>query len=463
MRAEEIRAIIEENERLREEVSALEQANAALQERLEEALARIAELERGKRKPPSFVKANRGEKEKRPRRKRAAKHNTSRKRMEPTRYERHALERCPECGYRLRGESIDYTREVIEIPEPQPVEVVEHQVIKRWCPRCGRWHSPRLDLRGEVIGQGRIGVRVASLVSYLRTTMGLPVRKVQSYLETLHGLRLSAGEVVALGHAVGEQLRPQVAAVKGVVRRSAVVHGDETGWREDGRNGYVWAFVTDGAEAVRYFEFAFSRSHLVAKQILGVPFRGCLVTDFYAAYNLLPGLHQRCWVHLLRDLHQLKEEHAGEEAVQGWAKGVRALYDEAQGWLEAHVEPSQEERRQQYESLYRRSCELGEQYAQVKDHPCRTLAKRLLRHQDELFQFVLVPGMPADNNLAERSLRPLVVLRKISGGTRSGRGTQTRMRLATMFHTWAARNLNPFLECLSALQHPAAVPAPVPP
>ncbi|MCD6290553.1 MAG: transposase, partial [Anaerolineae bacterium] len=46
-----------------------------------------------------------------------------------------------------------------------------------------------------------------------------------------------------------------------------VVHGDETGWREDGRNGYVWAFVTDGAEAVRYFEFAFSRSHLVAKQM----------------------------------------------------------------------------------------------------------------------------------------------------------------------------------------------------
>jgi transposase len=53
------------------------------------------------------------------------------------------------------------------------------------------------------------------------------------------------------------------------------------------------------------------------------------------------------------------------------------------------------------------------------------------------------PGVPADNNAAERSLRHLVISRKISGGTRSPQGTQTKMRLASLFGTWRARGADP--------------------
>ncbi|MBF6614865.1 MAG: transposase [Chloroflexi bacterium] len=76
-----------------------------------------------------------------------------------------------------------------------------------------------------------------------------------------------------------------------------------------------------------------------------------------------------------------------------------------------------------YEALVQRAKKLGLQYAQAKEHgghPCHALCKRLLRHQDELFQFVLVPGLAAHNNLAERSIRPVVVMRKVSGGTKFG-------------------------------------------
>lgn len=72
--------------------------------------------------------------------------------MTPTRQVRHALSHCPECQSELHGESLDYTREVIELPPPQAVEVIEHQVVKRWCPCCPRWRSPQLDLRGQVFG-----------------------------------------------------------------------------------------------------------------------------------------------------------------------------------------------------------------------------------------------------------------------------------------------------------------------
>ena len=452
---ETIVALREENEQLRAE-------NEQLREELEALLEEATESAQRKRGRAVKVKPNRagGEGPKEPRKARAAEHNTSRKRMEPTRVERHALERCPKCAYRLGGESIDYTREVVELPEPQPVEVIEHQVIKRWCPHCEAWYSPRLDLSGQVLGQGRIGVRIASLVAYLRTTLRLPVRGVQEYLHTIHKLRLSAGEIVELGHAVRRALQGHMDELRAAVRGSQVVHCDETGWREDGQNGYVWACVTEGLRAVRYFEYNRSRGHLVPQYILGVPFRGWVVSDFYSAYNLLRGQHQRCWVHLLRDLHTLKEEQVGQADVATWAQQVREVYDEAQAWLCAQPETTPEERQAAYGQAYQRICELGQQYARADGHPCRVLARRLLRHQEEMFQFVVVPGLPADNNPAERSLRPLVIMRKISGGTRSPAGTRTRLTLASVFATWVARRLNPFHECLAALQRPTANPPP---
>ena len=161
---------------------------AAVRQELAAALERIVELEaqvNHRAGPPAFVKPNRPKTagEGQPRKKRGAEHNRSRKRSQPTRIERHVLEQCPDCGYRLRGESLAYSREVIELPPPPPVDVIEHQVIKRWCPQCETWHSPKLKLSGQVIGQGRIGVRVLSRVSYLRLTERLCAERAASYCQ----------------------------------------------------------------------------------------------------------------------------------------------------------------------------------------------------------------------------------------------------------------------------------------
>jgi hypothetical protein len=266
-----------------------------------------------------------------------------------------------------------------------------------------------------------------------------------------------------LAQALQQHLQPLLAQLKRAVQASSVVHGDETGWRENGHNGWAWAFVTPGPVAVRYYEYDPGRSHFVPQRVLGPDGRGCLVTDFYGADNPIPGRHQRCWVQLLRDLHALKEAHAESAEVLAWAAAVRQLYDDAQTWLDEHPAPSAEARTQQDLSLYARPCGLGQQYAQTPAHPCAVLAKRLLRHQDELFQFVRLPEVPADNNLAERSIRPLVVLRNISGGSRSAAGTYTRFSLTSRFGTWQARHLNPLTDCWRALQRPQAACAPAPP
>jgi transposase len=449
-REEEVAQLRAEKHALHAQLThALEQIQT-LQAALAAAQQRIAELEQ-QRPPPPFAKAKTPKRERKPRRKRAAEHNRGRRREPPTRIVQHALARCPDCHYRLRGHSIARRRQVIELPPPPPVTVTEHQVIKRWCPHCHRWRTPQLDLRGQVVGQGRLGVRITSLIAYLRTTLRLPIRLIRSYLQSLHGLTLSTGELVELLHRLRRVTATTVADLRTQARASPILHGDETGWREDGQHGYIWSFSSPGPHGIRYYEYDRSRSRLVVKRILGGTFQGVLSSDFYDAYNIYPGPHQRCWVHLLRDLHTLKERHAQELEVVQWAQAVRALYDEAQAWIQQPGLRTQAERTTRYARFVQQACTLGRQHAQHTAHPCRALAKRLLRHQDELFQFVLVDELSADNNLAERSLRPLVVMRKISGGTRSAAGSQTRMALASLFGTWQARGQNPFEECLKLL------------
>ena len=72
----------------------------------------------------------------------------------------------------------------------------------------------------------------------------------------------------------------------------------------------------------------------------------------------------------------------------------------------------------------------------------------------ELFVFVAEPAVPSDNNAAERSLRHLVISRKISGGTRSARGTDSKITLASLFGTWRVQGLNPLTACRQLLRSP---------
>ena len=82
------------------------------------------------------------------------------------------------------------------------------------------------------------------------------------------------------------------------------------------------------------------------------------------------------------------------------------------------------------------------------------LCRRISNHIKELFVFVAHPEVPPDNNAAERRLRHLVISRKISGGTRSSQGTETKMALASIFGTWRTQDLNPLAACRQLLISP---------
>ncbi len=139
-----------------------------------------------------------------------------------------------------------------------------------------------------------------------------------------------------------------------------------------------------------------------------------------------------------------------------WAASVKAIYDAAVAWAEhgpdAHLSPRQQSlaRVAQQHVFEQQLWQLCQPYVGTLT-PQHTLCERVERFLPELFVFVAIPGVPAHNNLAERSIRPLVVARKISGGTRSPKGSETRMGLASLFGTWMAQHLNPFHQCLATL------------
>jgi transposase len=449
--------LLEQMSGLRAELSEMQAEKQGLQEQLAVAHQCIEELQKQKTPPPAFVKANvvkPAEGQKKPRKKREAQFNRARRRERPTRIVEHHISACEECGSRLGGVSIARRRQVIEVPPPPPVEVTEHVVYHGWCSQCRKWREAPMDVSAEVLGQGRLGVRITSMIAYLRTVMRLPVRQIQAYLATLHGLKVSIGEIVELLHRAKDQLHPLLAALKQQIRASPAVQADETGWREDGKNGYIWSVST---RTIRYYEYHHSRGSEVVKQLLGESFEGVLGSDFYASYNIHQGLHQRCWVHLLRDGHDLKEQYPDDAAVQRWFTQLKALYERACSYTgpDPTLPPAQQlaARRQDQHAFEQELMHLCAPYVGTSA-PMHTLCKRVERFLPELFVFVARPEVPSDNNLAERSVRPLVIARKISGGSRSPKGSDTRMDFFSLFGTWAAQGLNPFFQCLAELSQP---------
>ena len=90
-------------------------------------------------------------------------------------------------------------------------------------------------------------------------------------------------------------------------------------------------------------------------------------------------------------------------------------------------------------------------YRDEKKAPQRILAKRIEAFLGELFSFVDCDGVPADNNAAERAVRPAVIARKVSGGTRSFKGSETRMTLLSLFGTWNLQGKDPISTCANMI------------
>jgi hypothetical protein len=138
-------------------------------------------------------------------------------------------------------------------------------------------------------------------------------------------------------------------------------------------------------------------------------------------------------------------------------EALKGPYLEAKAFSLAcgELSPSPRLRQRERRRFERLAAQLARPYLNDPDAPQRTLAQRIMKRRHELFVFVSNPQVPGDNNLAERSLRPAVIARKISGGARSAKGSQARMGLMSLFGTWAAQGKLLLESCQQVLLSPS--------
>jgi hypothetical protein len=207
-----------------------------------------------------------------------------------------------------------------------------------------------------------------------------------------------------------------------LIQEAKAVYADETGWRMDGANWWLWVFVT--ATGTQYV-IEDTRGKGVAEHALGKKEDRVIISDGYAAYQNLPGEKQQCWVHLLRTakLHSLS---LYEDLVMLYKKLLHEL-----------EKPLGERDKR---TLEKRFAELIE-----KKYPEPTVEKvkvRMRHHQSVLFTCLDYDGVLPENNTAERAIRPQVVMRKIFGGTRSLAGTTAHQVNSSVIETMRKQNPN---------------------
>jgi hypothetical protein len=244
-----------------------------------------------------------------------------------------------------------------------------------------------VDLYEEVVGQGRVGVRLSSVIVLLRTVMRVPVRPIRALL-----LILYRGEIFELLHRVVDKASLGLEDSKGQIRASPAVQADEAGWQEDGKNGSIWSACTP---TLRYDEDHHSRSGDSVKEVIGPDVAGVLGSDVSAGYNSHQGLHQRCWVHSLRAIHPLKKKYPHDEGLLLWAKQVKAFSEEAVAWAEHGPGASLSARKPQHarlapaQAFEQRFWARCQPFAQTLAFP-HTLCERMERFLPEMFAFIVL-------------------------------------------------------------------------
>ena len=120
------------------------------------------------------------------------------------------------------------------------------------------------------------------------------------------------------------------------------------------------------------------------------------------------------WANIISDAMEL-EVFDGEEGRR--VKGsLQKLYEEAKEFKGHEKEEDVDHLHEKLTFL------LDTDYEHLKT---RKFVENLLKRKKEwLFRFVIDPEVELTNNRAERAIRPSVIYRKVSGGTRSPRGTK---------------------------------------
>ncbi len=292
---------------------------------------------------------------------------------------------------------------------------------------------------GELPGS-YIGPAAKATAIYLRYQLNVPTRKISQFFEDFFGLKFVPASAYGFERQAVRRGQPLYADLLEKVRSLAVAHADETSWRNDGQPHWVWYA---GNQDLAAFQWHPRRTAEAAQTLLGQKFSGVLVADAFASYNSVePKDRQSCLSHIKTKAKELEQELT---LLKGAAADPRArqFCQDIQGWVHEacqahHPLQARPWRAQSAKALERR---LRKQLQKLCRRPLRYPKAEKLRErlsgpeQRLLLTCFRHPGVPPTNNQAERSLRPVVIMRKVIQGTRSQKGLENHSVIRSLFET----------------------------
>jgi transposase len=460
------RRVAEQERQIDEKQRQLEERERQVEEQKQqigELRSRIAKLEklvdelhrRGKRQAAPFSKGEPNANPKRPGRKAGDQYGRQSTRARPDRVDETIEVKCPLFCEHCQGEVVPEgtaDQYQIDLPEIKP-RVTKFILHYGKCSKCGReatGRHPRQTSQAFRVGSVQLGPGVLGFSAFLNKVAGVSYGKIAALLKEMAGLRVSRSALCRALLRMAKKLAPLYEELKAKIQNSPVVYPDETSWREGGRKVWLWVF-TNRHETV--YSIQPGRGYDQAVVILGTSFSGVLVADGWAPYQKFDeATHQTCLAHLLRRCEEMLEKATDESA--DFPRAVKEILQAALA-----LRDQRDAGKISGEALNTAKQELESQMDRLLSEPLsdlnnRRLAQHLIRHQDQLFLFLVREDVEATNWPAEQAIRPAVINRKTSGGNRSPQGSNAQGVLMSFFRTLKQRQLSPLAIVPELLRSP---------
>lgn len=430
-----IRTLRHDLNRLREENDLLREENRLLKLRIEELQEKVFKKNKQKHEEDDDDKPVPP-----PKKRGAPQGHPGKTRPVPDHFDEHVdveLTQCPECGGKDLGacnRHEDHYQEDIVLP---PVKVTRFRHHFYWCPHCRKvvYGTGEGELPGSYIGSV-----AKSLASFLHYQLKVPYRKIRMLFRDLFHLDFTPGAAPGFDRQLRCRGAPIYKDMLENLPAQRYVHADETGWRNEGINHWLWCFVAKGYVLYRIDR---SRSGKVVTAVMGKRYNGTLISDFLGAYNRIRCRKQRCLVHLLRLIKKWMIRFAGDRKRRKYFENFKALVKSICRLSDQYAKGRPKNfivRRADLTARLRRTLNMR------LDHPrADKFIRKLAAKRNQLVACLDSPDICAHNNIAERLLRDNVIMRKVTFGNRSlgDNGQRNHEVITSLIQTARLQDMNP--------------------
>jgi transposase len=372
---------------------------------------------------------------------------------------------CPDCQVPLLDPKTVVQYQT-DLPPITPI-VTQFNIETGFCPCCRQVQRGRHpEQLSDAIGAAgnTLGPNILTMAAELKHRLGVSYRKITDFFETYYDFRICPATFVQAEKRLTALAKPSYELLIDALRRAGVVHADETGWRIDRVNAWLWVF---SSKNVTVYTIRTSRGADVPEDILGDHFSGTLVVDGLNTYTALDYSKGQCNGHLLRRCKTLRDvvpsyetdkieqlmalvqeaiDLAGRRehlTASGYARRVQQIENRFDDWLDDNIT------RLHHPTS---GCQMSDDLDRLDNH--------LRNHRCEWFRFLHEPDVPPTNNHAEQMLRPAVITRKVGGCNKTLLGALVHSVLSSLMVT-CKRQGDKFLDFAKQLWQggePQAIP-----